>query len=236
VERGAATYYALQVKTGAEARYVALARRQRADVDGRLFLLRRSLRVRRRGKWRDVTAPIFAGYVFFRAESGEIRFLETLRGLGGFIRFLPANDHVQPLGSRDESLLSHFLSFGDVAGQSTVMFDENSRIRVLSGPLKGLDGHIVKVDRRKQRARVRLSLYEESFEIDFGFQALEPRSEEPPTESAGGTTPAPPTPASPPPPPALATPPTLATPLAPPALAPAPPAPATPPMPQATAR
>jgi transcriptional antiterminator NusG len=32
---------------------------------------------------------------------------------------------------------------------------------------------IVKVDRRKGRARVRLEMYEDSFEVDFGFEALD---------------------------------------------------------------
>ena len=32
---------------------------------------------------------------------------------------------------------------------------------------------IVRVDRRKGRARVRLEMYEDSFEVDFGFEALE---------------------------------------------------------------
>ena len=77
------------------------------------------------------------------------------------------------------TLLGHFLSFGEVAGQSVVTFDEKRRIRVISGPLLGLDGQIVKVDHRKRRARVRLSLYEESFEIDFEFEALEGQVDNP---------------------------------------------------------
>ncbi len=52
-------------------------------------------------------------------------------------------------------------------------FDENKRIRIVAGPLKNLEGMIVRVDRRKGRARVRLALYEDSFEVDFGFEALE---------------------------------------------------------------
>ena len=170
------------MKTGGEARYLALAQRLHPEVSDRLFLLRRSLRVRRRGAWRDVTAPIFSGYVFFRADN-DLGALEALRGLSGFIRFLPANSHVQPLGARDAALLGHFLSFGEVAGRSVVTFDEKSRIRVASGPLLGLDGRIVKVDRRKRRARVRLSLYEESFEIDFGFEALAPQAKGSATET-----------------------------------------------------
>jgi transcriptional antiterminator NusG len=36
-----------------------------------------------------------------------------------------------------------------------------------------MEGRVVKVDRRKGRARIRLELYEDSFMIDFGFDALE---------------------------------------------------------------
>ena len=36
---------------------------------------------------------------------------------------------------------------------------------------------IVRVDRRKGRARVRLELYENSFLIDFGFEAIESLSQ-----------------------------------------------------------
>jgi len=39
--------------------------------------------------------------------------------------------------------------------------------------LKDLEGRIVRVDRRKGRARVRLELYADSFEVDFGFEALD---------------------------------------------------------------
>ncbi|MCX7031488.1 MAG: KOW motif-containing protein, partial [Spirochaetes bacterium] len=57
--------------------------------------------------------------------------------------------------------------------KSVVTFDENRRIRVVSGPLQGLEGSIVKVDRRKGRAKVRLDIYADAFEIDFGFEILE---------------------------------------------------------------
>jgi transcriptional antiterminator NusG len=57
--------------------------------------------------------------------------------------------------------------------KSAAYFDENRRIRVISGPLKNLEGMIVRVDRRKGRARVRLEMYEDSFEVDFGFEALD---------------------------------------------------------------
>ena len=63
---------------------------------------------------------------------------------------------------------------GEVVEKSKVYFDENKRIRVTEGALKGLEGHIVKVDKRKRRAKVKLALYDDSFLIDFGFELMEP--------------------------------------------------------------
>jgi hypothetical protein len=42
---------------------------------------------------------------------------------------------------------------------------------------------IVRVDRRKGRAKVRLEMYDNSFEVDFGFEALE-AAELPPADGA----------------------------------------------------
>ncbi|HTP60018.1 MAG TPA: KOW motif-containing protein, partial [Spirochaetia bacterium] len=70
------------------------------------------------------------------------------------------------------------LGFGEIVDKSMVYFDQDRRIRVVSGPLKGLEGRIVRVDRRKGRARVRLELYQDSFEIDFGFDSMEAAPEE----------------------------------------------------------
>jgi transcriptional antiterminator NusG len=36
----------------------------------------------------------------------------------------------------------------------------------------GLEGRIVKVDRRKGRAKIMLDLYNDSFSIDLGFEVI----------------------------------------------------------------
>jgi transcriptional antiterminator NusG len=62
---------------------------------------------------------------------------------------------------------------GPLAGKSKVVFDENSRIVVIEGPLSGLEGKIIKVDKRKGRAKIKLDLYDDSFSIDLAFEVLE---------------------------------------------------------------
>ena len=53
------------------------------------------------------------------------------------------------------------------------MFDENNRIRVVDGPLMRLEGRIVKVDRRKGRARVALTFHGRTMLADLGFEVME---------------------------------------------------------------
>ena len=164
-------YFALQVRTGKAAQFIERARRCHPAA----FLLwpRRNLRIRKAGEWRDSLAPLFPGYLFLRADAFEDIPWRELRDLPDFVRFLPSNDHIVPLDEDDQATLNHFLAFGEVVDRSLVSFGEDKRIRVVSGPLQGLEGRIVKVDRRKGRAKVRLDIYADAFEIDFGFEILE---------------------------------------------------------------
>ena len=166
-------FFALQVWTGNEARFLALAERTLGGGDIRLLWPRRSLRIRRAGAWRDSVSSIFPSYVFLQASTVDPALYTVLRRTAGFVRFLPSNEALAPLEQKDQALLTHFLSFGEIVQKSAATFDENKRIRVISGPLKNLEGLIVRVDRRKGRARVRLEMYQDSFEVDFGFEALD---------------------------------------------------------------
>ena len=166
------SFFALQVRTGGEQRFVALASRGLNQEEMSLFWPRRNLRIRRGGHWYDSVAPIFPSYLFLQASEVMPAVYHLLRRTPGFIRFLPSNERVAPLDRADHDLLNHFLGFGEIVQKSMAYFDENKRIRVVAGPLINLEGRIVKVDRRKGRARVRLALYEDSFEVDFSFEAL----------------------------------------------------------------
>lgn len=176
-------YFVIQVITREEEKYIRLAHqalKMNPTVptgSGRLIWPRRRLTIRKKGKEKSSLAPLFPGYIFW--EGGEVfpELYWTLKRVPGFIRFLKSNQEIEPLGGENLRVLHHFLRFGEVAAPSKVYFDENSRIRVAEGPLKGMEGLIVKVDRRKRRAKVRLSLYEDSFMVDFGFELMEPTGE-----------------------------------------------------------
>jgi transcriptional antiterminator NusG len=167
------SFFVIQVRTGREQEYLQRAREVLSAPGQAIRWPRRNLRVRKGGLWRDRVAPIFPGYLFLQADGVPPELYWRMRRLSGFLRFLKDNQHIEPLGPRDREILVHFLSYGEIVDRSKVVFDENRRIRVISGPLKSLEGRIVKVDRRKGRARVALELYEDAFLIDFGFDCLE---------------------------------------------------------------
>ncbi len=172
-------YYVFQVLTGKEKTYIHLVeytfRAQHISPEraGKIIWPQRKLTLRKRGKKEETVAPIFPGYLFLEKEEFEPDVYWILKNTSGFIRFLKSNQNIQPIFGEDKKLLLHFLSYGEIVEKSTVWFDRNNRIRIVNGPMKGLEGKIIKVDRRKKRAKIKLSLYEESFKVDFGFEILE---------------------------------------------------------------
>jgi len=175
-------YYVLQVFTGDEDKFLHLVKTSlRLEApgqndSGKFLWPRRILTIRRRGTASEQLAPIFPGYIFYEADDLPPDVYWAMKKTSGFVRFLKDNQHIEPLSGDDKGLLLHFLSFGEIVHKSIVTFDAQNRIEVIDGPMMGMEGRIVKVDRRKQRAKVKLSLYDQSFLVDFGFEFLKKKS------------------------------------------------------------
>lgn len=166
-------YFAIQVRTRFEEKYIKLFECRFPDEACSLHFPRRRLNIRTKGILRSTTAPVFPGYVFIRVEQ-ELNFhlYLALRKTDGFIRFLKSGNKPQPLGGNDLETVVHFLKLGPIAEKSKVYFDTNDKIVVAEGALKGLEGKIVKVDKRKGRAKIKLDLYDNSFSIDLAFEVI----------------------------------------------------------------
>ncbi len=166
-------YFVVQVKTREEEKYRTLARQALQGSTMNLVYPQRRLRQLRRGSWKDVLKPLYPGYVFLEGDHVSVEDYWHLRHVPGFLRFLETNSNIRPIDGSDRELLLHFLRFGEVVEKSKVTFGPDSQIRVLEGPLAGLEGRIVKIDRRKGRAKVKLDLYNDSFPVDLGFEVIE---------------------------------------------------------------
>lgn len=181
-------YYAIQVWTGKEDEF---ADRITADpaMNSKTLVPKRAIMIRRAGKNKREERPLFPGYIFLVTEASELDSAQrwALRTCRFFVRSLPSTAEPRPVKEKDRRLLAHFMSFGKVADISKVSFGADERIVVLEGPLKGLEGMIVKVDMRKRRAKVRLDMCENSFLVDMGFEILD-RSAKGPASDDGKPT------------------------------------------------
>jgi transcriptional antiterminator NusG len=167
-------YYAIQVKTRGEEKFIKLYNALHPETCLPLYFPQRRIDIRRKGITRQSTSAVFPGYVFIEAEMEDILARQwEFRRTDGFYRFLKSNQNIRPLTDRDLELVLHFIKkVGPVAGISRVYFNENSRIVVMDGPLMGLEGRIIKVDKRKKRAKVKLDLYKDSFSVDLAFEEI----------------------------------------------------------------
>jgi transcriptional antiterminator NusG len=166
-------YFVAQVSTGNELKIKRILELQNNEWINQIFIPRKRISIRKLGKKRDKIQTIFPGYLFLGIDSSKPDVVKELIRNSEIIRILPENAKPKALEGNDLTLIKHFLSFGEVLEKSLVQFNKNDRIVIKEGPLLGLEGNIIKIDKRKQRARVKLDMYSESFQVDFGFEYLD---------------------------------------------------------------
>ena len=172
----AMNYYIIQVATGRERIFIENLKKlkPRLACEHRFIYLTRELTIRRGGKLLKEEQAVFPSYLIVEAE-GEISSstLGELKQLPDFYHFLKSNSEITPLAGKDLEIIRHFMGLGPKIGPSLVRFDENDRILVIEGPLKGFEGCIIKVDRRKQRAKIRVDFAGSSHTMDLSFEDIE---------------------------------------------------------------
>lgn len=128
-------WYAVHTKARQE--YIAVENLDRQAYETFLPLIRQSRR--RRGRWREVTEPLFPGYLFTRLDldADNIAPIRSTRGVTGLVRFggLPCSvpqtvvDSLKAMQETDEGVIC-----------TATLFRQGDRVTIASGPLAGLEG------------------------------------------------------------------------------------------------
>ena len=166
-------FYVIRVAPRKEESFLRLSARLITDEGVSVLFPRRRMEHLKKGKRVQAEVALFPGYVFLKAEEGlPAELFVRIKALPGFNHFLKQEGQVAEVKGKDLELLRHFLKFGEVTPASQVFFDENNRIRVVSGPMEGLEGLIVHVDKRKRRAKIRLDFDHGTFTLTLGFELM----------------------------------------------------------------
>ena len=88
------------------------------------------------------------------------------------IRILSTDDGMWQLQGEDERFVKWLFQYDGLLGFSQA-YKENDRIRIISGPLKDMEGKIKQVDKRGKSGQVVLSFYGKEMSVWLGFELIE---------------------------------------------------------------
>lgn len=144
----------------------------RLPQDFIIIVPKRKLKLRKGGIWRVETKVLFPGYVLANGKIDE-EIYYRLKNIPNVFKLLRSGNDIAAIDSREMDILSRLMSNSEEIGFSNVLM-MNEKVRVVDGPLFSLEGIILSIDRRKERAKVRLDFLGEERTVDLGISFLKP--------------------------------------------------------------
>lgn len=140
----------------------------------RAIVARREKHQTNHGRKTRIQVIALPSYVFFEASSDIV---PTMMFAGAdVIRILTSGDGSWQLWGSDEQFVRWLFQYNGLIGFSKAC-REGDRIRILSGPLKDLEGYIKRVDKRGRSGQVSLNFNGRSTLVWLGFELIEDLTE-----------------------------------------------------------
>lgn len=187
-------WYVLSVENGKENLVQTFIHKRFDDSVISAVVPKRRLQECKQGKTLEVCKTMFPGYVFVKTQMNVKTYYE-LKDIPGYHRLLNRNhnrytqnqgclhngdgdkgDSSEPFlfSKVDDYEMAQILELigqDDVIDFST-LYVENAKVTVCEGPLKGREGLIRKIDKRKKRARIVLQFMGQDKPLDIGIEML----------------------------------------------------------------
>lgn len=169
-------WYVIYTKTGEEIRvkkFIDLLidkNKIKTLIPRRLITERKNKQLKKKMKY------LFPGYLFVKTDMCNELYYEILN-IPYFLKFL--KDDLEPTEVYEDEIriILNLMGDSELIGYSTGV-KVGSKIRIVDGPLKGYEGLIEKINKRKERAKVRLSISGNANFVDLGLHIIENISEE----------------------------------------------------------
>ena len=171
-------WYVMQVVSGQENRTVILVESMVSEgILESCFIPTRRLRKKFQGAWHEATEKLFPGYVFLITEQPLLLYKE-LKRIPRLTRMLgQSEEYFVPLPEADVRMME---KLQDGTGKnneleaeiSKVAVEEGKQIKILSGPLKNLEGQIKKVNLHKRTAAVEVEFMGSKTVIYLGIEMV----------------------------------------------------------------
>lgn len=167
--------YVIQVVGGQETKAVELIARLACDVVQGCFVPRREIMRRLDGAWHKRCERLFPGYVFVQTDD-PVRVQQLLRTVPTFTRMLgSAGDTFLPLTRDEVTWISIHINADTHVVEMSEGVIEGDRVVVTSGPLKGHEASISRIDRHKRLAWVDVEMFGRQKTIRVGLEIVAKR-------------------------------------------------------------
>jgi transcription termination/antitermination protein NusG len=136
----------------------------------KVFLPKRKIKIKKKNVINDRIIPLYPGYIFIIG-FWDIEEAKKILSVNNAVNFVGGLSKPGIINKEEKELIKGITENSVVEYSKAVK--EGNRIKIISGPLKQLEGVIVSVDRRKQRAVVNLPLLNTSIKVVLSFEYME---------------------------------------------------------------
>ena len=167
-------WYVIQVRSGTEENIkIQCEKKVSQEIMKRCYIPYYEKMRRYKGAWHKEQRILFPGYVFVISDELEELF-SGLKSVIGLTKLIGTGQEIVPLTEQEAALIERLgndnglveLSQGIIQGGRTV---------ITSGPLKGMEGCIRRIDRHKRTAQIEIELMGRVVEAQVGLEILEKR-------------------------------------------------------------
>lgn len=164
-------WYVVQVRTGTEE---SIRKQCKKSIDEKIlencFIPHYEEQRCVRGERVTLKRILFPGYLFVVTEQVENLF-KSLKSIIGITKLLGIGEEIVPLTEEEQKFLQRFGGEEQVVAMSEGII-EQSQIKVTSGPLMGMEGHIRKIDRHKRKAWIEMELFGRKQMVQVGLEVV----------------------------------------------------------------
>lgn len=168
---GIPVWYVMQVRTGTEENIRQQCMKKIGkEVLEYCFIPYYEKQRRFRGEWTTLKEILFPGYLFVATEEIE-KLYKKMKTVIGFTRLLGTGQEIVPLTEKEQNFIKKFIGEKYIVEMSKGII-ERLQVRVMYGPLMGMEGYIKKIDRHKRKAWLELELFGRRQIIQVGLEIV----------------------------------------------------------------
>lgn len=125
------------------------------------------------GEWKILKKLLFPGYVFVISDDID-QLYQKLKKVIGLTKLIGTGKEIIPLTEEEVRLLMKFGGEEQIVAMSKGII-EGSKVIINSGPLKGMEGYIRKIDRHKRKAYLEVPMFNGMQNIQVGLEIVSKR-------------------------------------------------------------